>query len=103
MGLSRAAVGTLLALQVALVLSQVGQRTIEPHAVSVAVQGTPIVAQTVKERLDQAPGEPIRAAVLSRTTDPRLPVRAGDTAATRTWTGCCGRWRPEWPGLSTGT
>ena len=73
---------TMFVLQAALVLSQVGRSSIQPHDVPLAVQGTPIVAQSIADRLNRVHGDQVHAAVLSGGADPRGPLRSGETVAT---------------------
>ena len=71
----------LLVIQVGLVVAHLGRRSTQPHDVPVAVQGPGIIAQSVVERLNHLPGDPLRATALPDETDPRDPVRTGEAVA----------------------
>ncbi|MGO4257886.1 DUF4185 domain-containing protein [Marmoricola sp. RAF53] len=65
-----------------LLVWQRGQSDAQPHRLPVAVQGPPVVAQAVADRLDALPGDPVDASVLDPDADPRAAVRDGDVVAT---------------------
>ncbi len=53
----------------------------QPHEVPVTVQGPPVLAQAVAERLNALPGDPVDASVLDPDADPRAAVRDGSAVA----------------------
>ncbi len=72
-----AVLAALLVVQCAFVLSQLGQRTTEPHEVGVAVQGPDVVAQGIVARVNRLAGHPVVATALPGDADPRAVVRDG--------------------------
>lgn len=84
--MSRRVLGVLLvavvAVPAALVVAFVGRgSSTTPHEVPVAVAGSALVAQGIAERLDQQPGDPVAAVVVSEDGDPRALVRDGQVVA----------------------
>ena len=66
---------------VALLVSHHDRSGAEPHRVPVVLQGAPIMAQAVAEKLDALPGHPLDALVVGEDADPREEVRAGRAVA----------------------
>jgi hypothetical protein len=70
-----------LAAQCVLLLWHHGRDDAQPHSVPVVIAGPAVVAQSVAQRLNRLPGEPLRATVAGADEDPRANVRGGGVVA----------------------